>query len=108
MEDEREQTPNEVIIWGYRYTCLKCETQDPVHKTLEEAQTDQARHRQNTHSGMEPLAGDPIVEAEYGREPALPKEEPPPAPKAEEPVHLWQWIGFGVIVLIVLNFLFGK
>ncbi|MGW6578828.1 hypothetical protein ACWF76_05385 [Streptomyces globisporus] len=107
MEDEREQTPNEVIIPGYRYTCLKCETQDPVREALEEAQADQARHRQDAHSGMEPMVGDPIVEAEYDRKPAL-AEEDPPAPKAEDPVQLWQWIGFGIIVLIVLNFLFGK
>lgn len=53
------------------------------------------------------MAGDPIVEAELRREPA-PQEVEPLAPKAEEPVQLWQWIGFGIIVLIVLNFLFGK
>ncbi|MEV5619358.1 hypothetical protein [Streptomyces bacillaris] len=70
MEDEREQTPNEVIIWGYRYTCRKCETQDPVHEeALEAAQADQARHRRDAHSGMEPMAGDPIVKIELRREP---------------------------------------
>ncbi|MFC9987908.1 hypothetical protein ACFXKV_04415 [Streptomyces globisporus] len=110
MEDEREQTPNEVIIPGYRYRCLKCETWTPVRKTLEEAQDDQIEHRQDTHSGMEPIAGDPITEDEYAREPApVPAEEDEPRkPAAERPVQTWEWLVLGFIVLVVLNFLFGK
>lgn len=98
-----------MITPGYRYKCLKCETRAPVRKTLEEAQGDQTEHRQDAHSGMEPIAGDPITEDEYAREPApAPVEDEPPAPAAERPVQTWEWLVVGFIVLVVLNVLFGK
>lgn len=70
MEDEREQTPKEKIIWGYRYTCDACDGEGDIHETVEDAQTEQDKHRNREHGGLKPRAGDSIDKAELRREPA--------------------------------------
>ncbi|MFJ5886899.1 hypothetical protein [Streptomyces californicus] len=108
MEDEREQTPNE----PYEYRCYKCETRHGL-PTREAALAYQAEHRREQHSGMTPLAGDEVIQTGPVTQPPpevepAPEENKQPAPTTEEPIQPWQWIGFAIIVLIVLNFLFGK
>ncbi|MFI7329699.1 hypothetical protein ACIBQ3_34325 [Streptomyces rubiginosohelvolus] len=79
MEDEREQTPNEVIIWGYRYTCDACDGEGDAHETVEAAQDDQDKHRDSKHGGLRPRAGDTIEKVELRREPVAEEQTAEPS-----------------------------
>ncbi|MBD3549914.1 MULTISPECIES: hypothetical protein [Streptomyces] len=68
MEDEREQTPKEKIIWGHRYTCDACDAEGEIHETAEAAQAEQDKHRDRKHGGLRPRAGDSIEKVELRRE----------------------------------------
>ncbi|MGY3680039.1 hypothetical protein [Streptomyces sp. NBC_00057] len=63
MNDERGQSPNEVIIWGYKYTCNMCDSHMD-DETAEAAEERRAEHRERAHSGMKPNAGDLIEKFE--------------------------------------------
>ncbi|MDP9953195.1 MULTISPECIES: hypothetical protein [Streptomyces] len=74
MEDEREQTPKEKIIWGHRYTCDACDAEGEIHETVEAAQAEQDKHRDRKHGGLRPRAGDSIEKVELRREPIAESE----------------------------------
>lgn len=45
----------------YRYRCLQCRAESPVeHPDRADAEADQEEHRDSTHGGLAPLAGDRI------------------------------------------------
>ncbi|WP_326699606.1 hypothetical protein OG909_21330 [Streptomyces sp. NBC_01754] len=94
MNNERGQSPNEVIIWGYKYTCNMCETYVDDDETAEAAEERRAEHRERAHSGMKPKAGDLIEKFERRREPA-----------PEESSSGGGWI---ILVILVVGFLAAK
>lgn len=86
--------------------------------TREAAEAARYEHRRNWHGELEPNTGDEIKEEEARLDCQLEPElasAGDPAPEASkqpednpsEPVALWQWIGFIIIVLLVLRFLAG-
>ncbi|MFI5745006.1 hypothetical protein ACIBBE_03605 [Streptomyces sp. NPDC051644] len=93
MNDERGQSPNEVIIWGYKYTCNMCDSHMD-DETAEAAEERRAEHRERAHSGMKPNAGDLIEKFELRREPV-----------PEESSSGGGWI---ILVILVIGFLAAK
>ncbi|WP_330449850.1 hypothetical protein [Streptomyces anulatus] len=107
MNDEQEQPADEVIIWGYKYTCKKCEAHCPTRETIAAAQEDQLEHRNRTHSGMQPDLGDPVEKVELRREP--PPSEPTPdlaASKEGESSGGGGWML--LVVILVIAYLASK